>query len=460
MKRFPRSLQFAAAVLLLLMGTASGAGAQVFTLGSADDPMEAISSIWWKHEQHVELLGGVSLIGPQWRTMAGIEFTYSTPRVAMRLNGFLRGGIYGPYQEDFDHWYDVVRMIDFIRLDRPAGLPLFARAGPIERLRLGSGHLVESFHSWTAWEQRTVGLEAQWLGQYGDVTAFASDLRFNSLAGAHAALRPFGWSDNELAASVEVGASIVADMSDRSGGGGGSVLGSTGADHEKLRAFSGEISVDIVRAGPAALAPFVSYANYTNFGSGIAAGIDLETPNFADLLRLRLRAALYYSTDAFIPGYIGAFYPVSNLDSYIVDTNSLAQRAGVSLADAEGGTDMLSEFYLLLFDRVELWYFFRRHYGSQALSMFHARMAFTLPNGLRLMIGEDRGGLRSIFSLFGDLNDQTLLTFRADYPFSRRLTVHMRALYTYEQLGVSNEGAARYLVVRRFEPSVGFRLSF
>ncbi len=452
MKIFSHSVPIYAALAVL---TVLPVAAQSFTLRSAEDPMEAVSSLWWRNEQNVELIGGFSLIGPHWRTLAGVEATFARPGLSARLRGFVRGGIYGYYEEDFDEWYDLVRLVDFVRFSGPAGLPLYLRVGPLERLRLGSGHLVESFHSWTAWEERTIGIEAQWLYAMGDLSLFASDLRFNRLLGGHVTLHPFTWVDNERLASLRLGAGYVTDLATREG------------PAPMLTGFSVEASATAFRAGPVALAPFVSIAGYTNYGNGLAFGIDLKSPNFAELLRFRLRGALYYNSGGFIPGYVGAFYPVSNPGAYIVETDDfaspdLAARADVALSEAGGGADLLTEFYFLLFERLELWYYFRRHYGSQALSVFHTRLAFTLPNGMRFAIGQDRGGLRSFFSLFNELNEQTVLVFRTDYPFTNNLAVHLRARYTYEPYERGQDAPAReaFLVIRRFEPGIGFHLVF
>jgi hypothetical protein len=114
----------------------------------------------------------------------------------------------------------------------------------------------------------------------------------------------------------------------------------------------------------------------------------------------------------------------------------------------------------LIFERFELWYYFRRHYGTQSLSEYHLRLYVHQRNRLRVNIGLDRAGLRSFFSLFNEMGDQSALVFGTDYRWSGPFWIFVNARYTFEEVAPDPDGTRQYLVQRRFEPFGGVRFAF
>lgn len=377
-----------------------------------------------------------------------------TPLLTARLDGSLRGGIYGRYEPDSDELYDLLRLIEFARYTPPARSNLYLRVGHIERMRLGTGHLVNFFNSRVAWDERTVGVEAMYSRAFVDVSGFTDNVLANGVMGGRLALRPLFWQGDVRTRSFTIGLSYVTDVHTRTA----QTLGVT--------AYNVDMSFNALTSGEIRLVPYSSFAWYPEFGSGIGFGANVEADNFIDLARFRLRLALNYNGREFIPGYIGSFYQISNPAARIVDSQKYLEggRAveyeGVELKDAVGGNDFETEFRLLLFERFEFWYYFRRHYGSQRLSEYHLRLFFHQPNRLRINVGMDRGGLLGIFSLFNTLGDQTALAFGTDYRLAGPFWVFVHARYTFEKVGVGDDGRERYLVQRRFEPFTGIRFDF
>ena len=130
------------------------------------------------------------------------------------------------------------------------------------------------------------------------------------------------------------------------------------------------------------------------------------------------------------------------------------------LAQGAGGNDLVTELRLLIFERFELWYYFRRHYGSQRLSSYHLHAFLRVVDRLRLNIALDRQGLGGFFTIFNDMDDQSLLLFGLDYRVLGAAWISVDARYTFEQLADAPDGTARYLVQRWFEPRIGLRFRF
>lgn len=442
-------------VAVLSLGLAPLPKAQPLDFSSSDDPREVLQRDWWRRENPLDLLAGPSLIGPQWRAAAGARFSLTTPLVTAQLEGTVRGGLYGDYGPDTNEPYDLLRLVHFARLNTPENARAYVRMGPLERTRLGFGHLADFFNSTVAWDERTVGAEVFLDTRLTSVEAFADNVLADGVVGGRLGLRPLGWAGDPRLASVTVGLSAVHDRTP-----------APDSAYGRLTGLNADFSFEPIPSEAFRFTPFVSYAWYPDYGRGLALGVVLENPNFIDLARLRFRLALEYSGEAFIPGFVGSFYQVNNPHARILDgdqyraDSTASNFAGTPLHTSLGGNALVTELRLLLFRRFELWYFFRRHYGTQSLSEYHLRLFLQARSGLRVDVGMDRGGLRSFLSLFNDIGDQAALSFGTEYNVYGPFWVHLRARYTYERVGSDASGLERYLVQRRFEPFGGLRLTF
>jgi hypothetical protein len=457
--------------LLGLLGACDPVAAQPVVFGSADDPREPGRRAPWEVERHVSLRAGPSLIGPQWRSRLAGAAAYTGSRYAARLKGTLRGGIYGAYERDIDETYDLARLLDYARYARSGaggGPALYGRAGPIQQMTLGpAGHLVHFFRSNTAYDRRTVGLEGFARAGRFSLGLFTDDVRLDGLTGARLAVRPFAGAARPALAATEVGVTAVTDLDLRSGGplGNNAYADSLAAP----TALAVDARYDALGPGGISLAPFASVATLTHYGWGAGAGAVFAGDDLAGLARFAVRGGLFYSGDAFTPGYFGPFYMVSNPRA------RLATGPAASGAPGERATDVpLSAVgnsagwrlgvRLLFFERFELRSSYYGHLGDQDLSRYHLRLFFrTSAARARLYVRLDRAGLDNVFSTFGAADDQTAVTFNADYRLPFRLGpagvwVHLRTRYTFERIANAPGGVRRFLPERHFEPSAGVRL--
>jgi hypothetical protein len=428
--------------------------AQTIDFGSADDPREVLQHVWWRRENAVHVMGGASLIGPQWRAATNVGLSFIGRSFTGQLDGTFRLGVLGEYGADVDETYDVLRLVDFIRYNPPLTSSVHLRLGPIERVQLGTGHLVNLFNSNTAWDDRTVGVELGAEGPLLSLRMFTDNVLLDGMTAGRIGIRPVHSTADARARSLEVGFSYATDLATWRGG------------HERLSAYNVDLSFAAARSGEVRFTPFASFAWYDHYGSGLGLGADLESPRFLDLARFRLRMSLFYNGSEFIPGYIGSFYTVNNQRARIVNSVDYLERdrtidpVGSLLEHGVGGSDLVTEFRLLLFERFEFWYFFRRHYGDLPLSEYHLRLFMNAAERFRVDLGLDRGGLTGFFSLFRKLNDQTALVFNVDYHVGGNLWVFLRSRYTFERVFESETGVVYYLVQRRFEPLGGLKLTF
>ncbi|MBT8399365.1 MAG: hypothetical protein KJO98_02715 [Rhodothermia bacterium] len=419
--------------------------------GSADDPLETATLSPWRPSGTMLVMGGLSLIGAQWRTAGYVAGEVHSQAIAARVDGTLRAGIYGTYDPDIDDLYDAARLLDYVRY-APPGSRLFMRLGPTSRQRLGTGHLVNFYNTKAAWDARTIGVEGAYRGRAGSVEGFADNFLFDRVVGGRVAFHPLFWARESKARSLEIGATYVSDLEQLNGQ---PLLTGYGLDMRFVAATIGDILVE----------PFTVFSRYRDGGTGFGVGTQLTSDNFVDVARFRLRLAVYYSGDGFIPGHIGAFYRVSNREARVLKSEGLAPQdtlgavTGTPMEVAPGGTSVETELRLLFFRNFELWYSFRRHFGGESLSEYHMRLFFRTGR-ITAYVGQDRAGLKSFFSLFNDLGDLTWMEFRTDYNVTGDAWIFVRAIYSFEEVQPADDGSARYLVQRRFEPFTGIKLRF
>ncbi|MDA0683767.1 MAG: hypothetical protein O3A57_05015 [Bacteroidetes bacterium] len=439
-------------IVLVCLSFPGESVSQPWVFGSKDDPNEQASMAWWEAYGQLDLAGGFSLIGPQWRGAGHIDFLQHRSSTSLRMQATLRSGIYGLNESETDEWEDLLRVLQYARW-RSIDQSSYVRLGPLNRTRFGAGHLVNFLSSETVWDDRTIGVETQLKGNRSLVEAFTSDVTAASLTGIRFQLVPFGQAETGLG-SLRIGLAAVQDFSiDTTPG-------------QPFRGLEGEVRMTAYQSGSFDFVPFASFARIPEYGQGLMVGASLENANFIDMARLHLTLALQYNSSDFRSGYFGSFYQVSNPVRHIaqgVDPTQL----DIPLRDVERGNSVHAEARILFFERFELWYAFMRYHGVQQLSEYHLRLFFRAPRFV-LSVAQDRRGLKGFASLFGNLGDENRLRFQFDLHLLRQLWVMIDAHYTYQaQVAVEADGAdgiravgEPFVIQRRFDPLIGLRLQF
>src|SRR6056297_2573509 len=210
MVRFPALLVLWAS-LLAATPAAAQPEVRLFDFGSADAPTETLPSRFGALEARADVYGGPSYIGVEWRTGIGFDAEATAGPFSLGLGGRLHVGADGLYEPDTDETYDALRLIRYARFDPTPRLPVYARIGPLANVTLGEGHLVHSFQTTTAWDERTVGAEAAVELPWVRLTAFTDDVRLDGLVGGRVVLSPFATSLAPRLRSLRVGGSAVTD---------------------------------------------------------------------------------------------------------------------------------------------------------------------------------------------------------------------------------------------------------
>ncbi len=442
------------ALLLLVLPVAASAqpyGSSPFDFGSGDNPTEVITRSPQGTAFRVDAFGGPSFLGVRWRTGFGIDADAAAGPFSLGLSGRLRVGDSGIYDPDTDETYDLLRLVRYARFDPSPSVPVYARVGPLANTTLGTGHLVHSFQTITAWDERSVGAEVALQLPFVRLAGFADDVRLDGLVGGRATVTPFAGSFRPRVRSLQIGATAVTD------------LGLSSAS--STTAFSLDTRFAFLRVGDFALSPFASYARFAEYGDSFGAGAEFASEELIGLGRVGATLGLFRSSDQFIPGYFNAFYSVSNPEARIWNADAFYrdvpdETVGTALAEAQGGTSVYFGLRALVFRAFEFATYVRRDYSDDPLSEAGLRLVVSPGGGnpFRLVFDVQRQGRTSFWSLFGDFRDQNTLTFHLDYAVTGPAWIFIRSRYGFTRVADGPDGTERYLVERRFEPFVGVRL--
>ena len=444
----PTLLFLATACCALLGAAAPGAAAQPLSFGSADDLFERGSGRAEAERGTLSLFGGAAYLPDTWRgAVRGrleLERGPLSASVAATLHPAV-GGLYGP---EADEAYDLLRAVEYVRLNPAPGRPVYARLGPTEQVTLGVGALARGYRTTTAWDERTLGAEAAVETQAFSAAAFTDDVRLGGVVGGEAEVRtPLGVGP---VGGLRVGAGIVHDAGLR----GDSAL--TGIE-ATLRGDLG--GPRFAPDAPIGVVPFVTAARYLGKGSTLGAGLDVEAFRFSPTLRARARAAVFVSSARFVPGYVNPFYAVSNADERIVSglvAGDAGGTVGTPLDSLSGGVDLVLDLRFLAFGRFEVEQYLRGHLGPERASAYGLRVAARLPRRARAELGVERQGFGSPFSFIAGLGDENALVLDIAAPLGRGAQAFVRSRYGYRRL--RGEAENRFIAERRFEPLVGVRL--
>jgi len=449
------SLRLLAPVLGLALALgARPAAAQPFSFGSSDDPLEAPLPSFGHPPFVADVYAGPAYLGSQWTLGVAFDAEGQSGPVRGALAYTLHLDEEGVYEPAVDELIDLARVVRYLRIEPRPESPVYVRLGPLQRVELGTGHLVRGFGTWAAPDERAPGLEAAATLGGVEAAVFVEDLRLNGVVGGSVSMAPLSRAEGPRLRSLRVGDSAVHDL----------------GLHGDSSATAGSVDarLDLVRVGGIALTPWASYARFLEHGQSLGVGADVGASDLVGTARIRLRLGAFASSNGFSPGYFSPLYPLANGRDRIVEADgfydadtTLTPLAGVSLDSARAGLDLVGELRVLAFGQFEVYQHLRRHIGAGGGSAYAARVAFRPrdPNGLRLALAFERQDFKRVLGLFGALRDQNALVLDVDAPLPYGLRLSLRSRYGYRRLDDEGDGR-RFLVQRRFEPFVGLRAVF
>lgn len=237
-------------------------------------------------------------------------------------------------EQDFDETYDYIRIIRYLRYGTK-GDEIYVRVGALDYSRLGHGFILYNYKNSPSFDNRKVGAEFDLdFGKWGLETVYG-DFAAASVLGMRGYTRPLQFTPAAsipVIGNLEVGATFASDVrSDTRDT--GVVITGTGLASDTSAYNSGALSVigfdiglPLFKLPVADATLYMDYAKIINYGSGFAAGIDV---NFSAMGLVKVFTKFerrFGQTEKFMPSYFNAFYEMERYQSTPGKFESKAKR--------------------------------------------------------------------------------------------------------------------------------------
>ncbi|MBP9212614.1 MAG: hypothetical protein KBF97_07405 [Bacteroidetes bacterium] len=237
-------------------------------------------------------------------------------------------------EQDFDETYDYIRIIRYLRYGTK-GDETYVRVGALDYSRLGHGFILYNYKNSPSFDNRKVGAEVDLdFGKWGLETVYG-DFAAASVLGMRGYTRPLQFTPAAsipVIGNLEVGATFASDVRSDSRDT-GVVITPVGASFDTSTYNAGAMSVigfdiglPLFKLPVADATLYMDYAKIFNYGSGFAAGIDV---NFSAMGLVKVFTKFerrFGQTEKFMPSYFNAFYEMERYQATPGKFESKAKR--------------------------------------------------------------------------------------------------------------------------------------
>ncbi|MFA6468189.1 MAG: hypothetical protein WCW35_04765 [Bacteroidota bacterium] len=247
-------------------------------------------------------------------------------------------------KQDFDETYDYIRIIRYIRYGSK-GDEIYVRVGALDYSRLGHGFILYNYKNSPSFDNRKVGTEIDLdFGKWGLETVYG-DFTDASVLGMRGYIRPLQYTTAAsipVIGNLEVGSTFASDVRSDSRDTGifintsVPVPDTTTYNSGAMSIIGLDLGLPLFRLPVADATLYLDYAKILNYGSGFAAGIDL---NFSALGMVKIFSKFerrFGQTDKFIPAYFDAFYELERYQSTPGNFHSKAKTLEQTISPGPG----------------------------------------------------------------------------------------------------------------------------
>lgn len=219
---------------------------------------------------------------------AGLDITlrYNTATGAMR-------------NEDWNDGNDFLRAIRYVRYGLKKRDPFYTRAGALESARLGHGLIMNYYNNTLIYDERKVGLELDYDFGIGGFELVNSSFGRREVMGGRIFYRPLQLlTEMPIIKNFALGATLVRDDDPDSYRGTDDGVSVYGLDAE----------LPIIKNKLTELKLYADLAKIQDFGSGQAAGVELNIFGISGLFDFGAQLERRFLGAEFLPAYFGPFY--------------------------------------------------------------------------------------------------------------------------------------------------------
>ncbi len=267
------------------------------------------ASMLQKDKQSVPVGFGATVIDGQLFYLINIAPELSFGKLGVGLDLNLR---YNPETkklraQDFDEFYDYVRIIRYVRWAQK-GDPFYIRLGRLDYSRLGHGFIMYNYRNSSSYDLRRLGLELDLdFEKYGFESVY-SDFAGRGVLGARGYVRPLQFTsaaDIPVIGNVETGMTYATDIhrdANRL-----FTAPQTSEDKGSMGVFGLDLGLPLLSLPMIKSTLYFDYAKIVGYGNGAAAGISFDFSGMG-LFTAALKYERRWMGDQFLPSYFNALY--------------------------------------------------------------------------------------------------------------------------------------------------------
>lgn len=367
--------------------------------------------------------------------------------------------------ENFNETSDYLAIIRYVRYGQKRD-PIFAKIGAIDAYTLGHGSIMYAYNNSVSFDNRKIGLALDL-----DFTKFGfesiySDFSQSGIFGLRGYARPLHFtkfSSIPVIGNLEVGASVVTDMNNRSnvlsGNYNFSTKEFTPLQEEKSMTVVGfDLGLPLINSSVFNSMLYFDYAKIMDFGSGSSAGL-LIGLNGLGALSAEMKLERRWNSDKFISSYFNSLYEIErfNLDVNSGQFASKAKLLALQLNEDNGyygelGVSVLNTFRIIgSYQRLDL---------DPKSGILHMNADVSPENGSFVArAGYDKINIENEKDIF-TLDDRSYMFAELGYKPYSYLLVSMIYQWTFTPKRGTNDEIIGFEPQKKIEPRVSFIYPF
>lgn len=375
---------------------------------------------------------------------AGLDITlrYNTATGAMR-------------NEDWNDGNDFLRAIRYVRYGLKKRDPFYTRAGALESARLGHGLIMNYYNNTLIYDERKVGLELDYDFGIGGFELVNSSFGRREVMGGRIFYRPLQlMTEMPIIKNFALGATLVRDDDPDSYRGTADGVSVYGLDAE----------LPIIKNKLTELKLYADLAKIQDFGSGQAAGVELNIFGISGLFDFGAQLERRFLGAEFLPAYFGPFYELERTSFQNPATGQAVPKRQYLDNQNQSTRGTFGMLYGQVLNSLRLVGTFERRDGKPKSGIMHieATLPETIPKVAFRASYDDKNidNFSDVFKFDENAAARVGVGYRMD-----PLILYIDYIYTFRydpnkpdpKTGLPKGG---YVVQKRIEPQIALAFSF
>ena len=348
--------------------------------------------------------------------------------------------------EDWNDGYDYLRVIRYARYGRKNRDAFYTRAGSLESARLGHGFIMNYYNNALIYDERKAGLELDYDFGIGGFELINSSFGRREIFGGRVYYRPLQLvTEAPIIKNFALGATFVRDDDPDE---------YRGTD-DGVAEFGFDAELPIIKNQLTELKLYADLAKIKDFGSGQAAGVELNIFGISGLFDLGAQLERRFLGKEFLPAYFGPFYELERTSFQNPATNQIIPKKQFLDNQNQSTSGTFGLLYGQVLNMLRLVGTFERRDGKPQSGILHleATLPETIPKVAFRAMYDDKNidNFGDVFELDENSAARLGIGYRMD-----PLILYVDYIYTFR----FDPNQNRYVVQKRFEPQLALAFTF